>query len=271
MAIGPAHHPFPVRFADRRVWVLLLLQLLIPARAADSSESDALAQAQATFERLEREFAAARETTTTARKLLALKKQNATVRSAALDCAKRAEPELARLDSQIAILAPKAPADAPTKSGDGPQTPAQTAAPLAPAIARQLQDVQSTKANLEGRVATCKLLLLSSNELDSNISDYLRGLQARQLLIRGPTVIGVLQANLDERGRWQEFGNQLAAISSGWDAARTMHLAGAAAVGLLCFLLGRIVPRRLRKRQAQVEGKAVSEGLAQTVIASAES
>jgi hypothetical protein len=138
---------------------LLLLQLLIPARAADSSEPDALAQAQATFERLEREFAAARETTTTARKLLALKKQNATVRSAALDCAKRAEPELARLDSQIAILAPKAPADAPTKSGDGPQTPAQTAAPLAPAIARQLQDVQSTKANLEGRVATCKLLL----------------------------------------------------------------------------------------------------------------
>ena len=84
-------------------------------------------------------------------------------------------------------------------------------------------------------------------------------------------MIGVLQANLDERERWQEFGNQLAAISSGWDAARTMHLAGAAAVGLLCFLLGRIVPRRLRKRQAQVEGKAVSEGLAQTVIASAES
>jgi small-conductance mechanosensitive channel len=269
MAIGPARNPFLARFADRRVWVLLLLQLLIPAQAADDPEAAALSQAQAAFERLEREFAAAQATTTTARQLLALKKDNAGVRTAARDCAKQTEPELTRLDSQLAILEPKAPAAAPAKSGDAPQAPAQPAAPLAPAIARELQDVQTTKANLEGRVASCKLLLLSSNELDANITDYLRGLQARQLLIRGPSLLGVLQANLDERERWLEFGDQLAETSSGWDKTRFMHLAGAAAVGLFCLVLGYIVPRRLRKSKVQVEEEGVAEGLAQAVIASA--
>jgi small-conductance mechanosensitive channel len=269
MAIRPARNLFPGRFADRRVWVLLLLQLLIPAQAADKPEPDALPQAQATLERLEREFAAAQKTTTSARKLLELKKDNAAVRSAALDCAKQAEPELERLDGEIAILAPKAPAAAPAKSGDASQAPAETAAPLAPMIARQLQDVQITKANLEGRVATCKLLLLSSNDLDASISNYLRGLQARQLLIRGPSLIGVLQANMEERGRWLEFGNQLVKASSGWGAARLMHLAGATAFGVFCFVLGRIMLRRLRKRKAQVEGDGISERLAQAVIASA--
>jgi len=270
MTIGPACDPFLRRFADRRVWVLLLLQLLIPAQAADDPEPDALPQAQATFERLEKEFAAAQESTTNARKLLELKEDNAAVRSVARDCVKQAEPQLETLDSEIAIIVPKAPAAAPAKSGAAPQPPAQPAAPLAPEIARQLQEVQSTKADLEGRIASCKLLVLSTNDLDSDISDYLRGLQTRQMLIRGPSVIGVLQANLDERERWLEFGEQLADTSSGWGEARFMHLGGAAAVGLLCFVLGRVVPRRLRKRKAQVSKEDdVSEGLAQAVIASA--
>lgn len=269
MAIGSARASFPVRCAARRIWLLLLLQVSPLAHAADSPEPDALPQAQATFERLEREFAAARETTTTARTLLALKKDNTTVRAAALDCVKQAEPELDRLDSEIAILAPKAPATPPAKTGDASPTPAPKAAPLAPAIARQLQDVQSTKADLEGRVATCKLLLLSSNELDSDISEYLRGLQARQLLIRGPSLMGVLEANLGERERWLALGKEVTATTSRRDATRVLHSAGAAAVGLLCFVLGLVVQRRVRRRKTQAEEKAVSEGLAQAVVASA--
>jgi small-conductance mechanosensitive channel len=269
MAIRLARNPFLARVMDRRVLVLLLLQLLIPAQAADDTDPDPLPQAQATFERLEREFAVAQATTTTARKLLELKNDNAAVRSVARDCVKQAEPELETLDSEIAIIVPKAPAAAPAKSGDAPQPPAQPAAPLAPEIARQLQQVQNAKANLEGRIASCKLLVLSTNDLDVEISDYLRGLQTRQMLIRGPSVVGILQANLTERERWLQFGNQLAETSSGWGEARFMHLAGAVAVGLLCFVLGRVVPRRLRKRKAQVEEDDVSEGLVQAVIASA--
>jgi small-conductance mechanosensitive channel len=79
----------------------------------------------------------------------------------------------------------------------------------------------------------------------------------------------VLQANLDGRKRWLDFTSQLTVTSTGWDAIRPIHLAGAAAAGLLGFILGRIVPRRLRARAARMKvgEEEVSAGLVQAVMA----
>jgi hypothetical protein len=57
--------------------------------------------------------------------------------------------------------------------------------------------------------------------------------------------------------------------STGWDAIGPVHLAGAAAAGLLGFILGRIVPRRLRVRAARMKvgEEEVSAGLVQALMA----
>jgi potassium efflux system protein len=256
------------RFARCQVLVLLpLLGLLIPAQAAEAVKPDALPQAQATLERLEKQFATAQ--TATAQELKTLKKEIATVRSSAQDCLQQAEPKIEILDNELAIFQPQKPKDTQKKTVEETQPAEQPEAPVSPAVARQMQDLQSRKASLEGRMAICKLMLLRSNDLESNVDDYLSSLQTRQLLARGPTLVSVLQANLDERSRWLDFTRQLAVTSTAWDAIRPMHLAGAAAVGLLGFILGRIVPRRLRVRASRMKvgEQEVSAGLVQAVMA----
>ena len=268
MAICKASTLFLSRFACCQVWaLLLLLGLLVPAQAAQAPEPDVLPQAQATLDRLEKQFATAR--TATAQELKTLKKEIATVRSSAQDCVQRAEPKIEILDSELAILQPAKPKDKQAKTAQEPQPAEQPEAPVSPVIARQLQDLLNSKASLEGRIAICKLLLLKSNYLESNVDDYLRSQQTRQLLARGPTLVSVLQANLDERKRWLDFTSQLTVASTGWDAIRPIHLAGAAAAGLLGFILGRIVPRRLRDRAARMKvgEEEVSAGLVQAVMA----
>ena len=268
MLICKASTLFLSRFACWKVWaLLLLLVLLVPAQAEEAPKPDVLPQAQATLERLEQQLANAR--TATAQELKKLKKEIATVRSSAKDCVQQAEPKIEILDSELAILQPAKPKDTQAKTAQETQPAEQPEAPVSPAIARQLQDLLSRKASLEGRIAICKLLLLKSNYLESNVDDYLRSLQTRQLLARGPTLFSVLQANLDERKRWLDFTSQLTVTSTGWDAIGPIHLAGAAAVGLLGFILGRIVPRRLRVRAARMKvgEEEVSAGLVQAVMA----
>jgi len=259
---------FLSRFARCQVWALLpLLGLLIPAQAAEALKPDALPQAQATLERLEQQLANAR--TATAQELKTFRKEIATVRSTAQDCVQQAEPKIEVLDSELAILQPETPKDTQKKTAEETQAAEQPEAPVSPAIAGQLQDLQSRKASLEGRMAICKLMLLRSNDLESDVDDYLSSLQTRQLLARGPTLVSLLQANLDERKSWLDFTRQLAVTSTGWDAIRPIHLASAAAVGLLGFILGRIVPRRLRLRAARMKvgEEEVSAGLVQAAMA----
>ena len=268
MVICKASTLFLSRIACSQVWALLLLfGLLIPAQAAEAVKPDALPQAQATLERLEQQLASAQAPT--AQELKALKKEIATVRTIAQDCVQQAEPKIEMLGSELAILQPETPKDTQAKTAAETQPAEQPQAPVSPAIARQLQDLQSRKASLEGRIATCKLLLLGSSNLDSKVDDYLRSLQTRQLLARGPDLVSVVQANLDERERWLDFTGQLAVTSTGWDAIRPIHLAGAAAVGLLGFILGRIVPRRLRVRASRMKvgEEEVSAGLVQAAMA----
>jgi potassium efflux system protein len=268
MVICTARSLFLSRFACCQVWaLLLLLGLQIPAQAAEALNPDALPQAQATLERLEEQLATAR--TANAQELKTLRKEVATVRSTAQDCLQQAEPKIEILDSELAILQPEKPKDTQKKTAQETQPAEQAEAPVSPAIAGQLQELLSSKASLEGRIAICKLLLLKSNYLDSNVDDYLRTVQTRQLLARGPTLVSVLQANLDERQQWLDFTSQLAVTSTGWNAIRPIHLAGAVAVGLLGFILGRIVPRRLRVRAARMKvgEEEVSAGLVQAVMA----
>jgi small-conductance mechanosensitive channel len=266
VVICKARYTISSHFACRLVWALLLvLGLMVPAQAAGAPEADPTPQLKAALERLESQVAAAGMATE--RELKTLQKEIDTVRSSARDCVQEAEQAVEKLDKELAILRPEKPAD--EKESQEGQASEQPETPVSPAIARQLEDLQSRKAGLEGRIATCKLMVLRSNELDSQVKNNLRSLQARQLLVRGPSLLDVVQANLSAPERWVDFTAQLAVKATGWDAIHPAHLAGATAVGLLGIIVGLVLARRLRPRAARmrVEEEEVSAGLWQALIA----
>ncbi len=258
------------RLSRYQVLGLLLLVLLVPlANAEEVLKADpppmTAAQAQVALKRLEKRVATA--DTATEQELKSLQQEIALVRAAAQDCVQTQEPKIELLDSQIAVLQPE---DAKASGPQAAQTAQKTASSYSPAIARQLQDMQDSKASLMGGVAICKLMLLSSNQLDSNVSGYLNSLFTRRLQVRGPTLVSLIQANLGERERWMGLGSQFVALAIRWDTISPIHLAGAVIVGLFGFLLGRFLPRRLREWTASVqdEGDGVSAGLIQAFVAS---
>jgi small-conductance mechanosensitive channel len=117
-------------------------------------------------------------------------------------------------------------------------------------------------------------MLLTANDLESNVDDYLRSLEARQLLTRGATLPEVLRANLEERERWESIADRWAATATGQGAVDRVHLAGAATAGLLGFILGYIVFRVGGRRllawivPVKVEEEQVSKGLVDAFVAS---
>ncbi|MGB5224553.1 MAG: hypothetical protein WBN49_05195, partial [Arenicellales bacterium] len=159
MLICKASTLFLSRFTYCQACVLMLLSgLLIPAQAVETLKSDTLPQAQARLERLEQQVTSAQ--TATAQELKTLKKEVATVRATAQDCVEQAKPKIEKLDSELAILQPEKPTGTQAKTAEETLPVEQAQAPFSPAIARQLQDLQSRKDSLEGRMAICKLMLL---------------------------------------------------------------------------------------------------------------
>jgi small-conductance mechanosensitive channel len=263
---------FLSRLLRRQFVSLLLLGLMLPAQADNALKPETLSQAQATLERLQQEIATA--DTATARKLEALKQEIVALRSSAQDCIQATEPKVALLDTELAVIQPELPREGQAKATGGAQSTVQPAVAVAPDIASQFKDLQNRKASLEGHIAACKLVLLTSNDLESNVDDYLRSLQARELLTRGATLAEVLRANLDERQRWLDFADRWAVKATGRGPVDRGHLAGAATAGVLGVMLGIIVlrvgGRRLRARiaPARVEEEQVSKGLVDAFMAS---
>ena len=253
-----------------QVLAAVLLGLLAPlAAAGEALKPDPLpmtqAQAQVALKQLEQRVATA--DTATEQELKALQREIILVRSAAQGCVQAQEPKIELLDSQLAVLQPQ---DNKAAGAQGAQSSQPTASSYSPAIARQLRDLQDSKASLLGSIAVCKLMLLSIDDLDSTVDGYLNSLFTRQLQVRGPTLASVLQANLGEQERWMSLGSQIVAMILGQDAISPIHLFGAAVAGLFGFLLGRTLPRRLREWTARVqdEGDGVSASLIQAFVTS---
>jgi len=272
MAICKMTIRFQCRLVFRQFWALLLLGLCIPVQADDALKPEAVAQAQASLERLEREIANAQ--TATAKELIALRNEIAKVRADAQNCVQETEPKVTLLDTELAVLQPQIPPGNQAKTGGDAQSAAQPTAPVSPEITRQLKDLQSRKANLEGRIAACKLMLLNSNDLESSVNDYLRSLEARQLLTRDATLPEILRANLNERKRWLDFADRWAANASERGPVDKAHVAGAATAGVLGCVLGFVVlslgRHRLRVRMtpAKEQDQQVSKGLVDAFLAS---
>jgi len=258
---------FLVRIACFPILALLLFGQINPAKAAEAVEPQTLPQAQAALARLEQQMDSAQ--TATARDLKSVKQELALVRSFALDCVQQATPKIQRLDSELSVLQPQEAGKTEAKAAKGTQVEAPSTLPIAPTLARQLQDLQSRKSSLEERVASCRLMALNSDNLDSDADDYLRSLRTRQLLVRDPNLVSVMQANLDQHQRWGDFFQRLLVPLKDWKAISPVHLAGFALAGLLGLILGFIFWRRYLTRWAgiKIAPNDVSAGLVKAFLA----
>jgi len=265
--------PGILRFAFRQFLAVMLLTFLSQAQAAEALKPDSLSQTQALLKQIAGQVTGAG--TASAEQLKTLKKEIATVRSSAQNCVQEAEPRIEVLDSELAILQPTPPAGSQSKSAKGAESTDSSQAPVSPAIARQIRDLQDSKASLQERIDTCKLMLLNTDDLDSDVDDYLRGLEKRRLLTRGPNLVSVIQASLTQPERWKQFSGAFAKTWALWGAIRPSYLFGAAGLGLLGLglglILGHLMPHRFQARMARmkIEQEGFSGALAEAVMSSA--
>jgi small-conductance mechanosensitive channel len=260
---------FRVRVKRKLLMTWLLFGLVSPVIADEAVAPQTLPQAQAALMRLEQQMASPQKAAAPELKLI--KQELALVRSFALDCVQEATPKIQRMDSELSVLQPQEPVATESKTAEKVQAVAPSAQPITPALSRQLQDLQSRKSNLEERVASCRLMLLHSDNLDSDADDYLRSLHTRQLLARDQSVVGVIQANLHERQRWGDFFERVLVSLKDWKAFSPANLTGAAVAGLLGLILGLTFWRRYLTRWAsfKVAPNDVSAGLAQAFLVTA--
>jgi len=255
---------------------LLLVQMLLlffplTAQSADAEYADLIPQAKTTLDRIDRQLTSAENATK--QELESYENELNIIRSHAQTCVASTDKELAKLGKELAILLPESANGADTEKTAETKPEDQAPESVSPGIARQLKELRGEKANLVERLTTCKLTLLRVAELQAQTSSYLGNIRSRLLLVREPHLIEVIQTNLDKPGHWLDFTTRLAVKSTGWDVVHPLHLGGAAAVGVLSFILGSLVLRRARTRltRVQVENNEVSAGLVQAVFACAAS
>ncbi len=246
------------------VWAMLLaFSVALPSQAASPKPADPIPQGRKDLERLEKRVVKVSDGATTA-VLKALLADIAAVRETAIGCVEQAEKRLDKLQRERAILSPE---EAKAKEGDKAKSEEEPEA-VSPEIARERKVLASKRASLEERRVTCELMRLRAEDLDAQVDDLLQAILAKELLTRGPDLVEVVRQNLDAPEKWWLFAERLAQKSAGSDVVGPVHLGGLAAVGLLGFVFGYVVPRRLRARTKKFEvEEEVSAGLLQAVAA----
>lgn len=250
-----------------RALLLALLLPLLPAQAAEASEADIIPQAKAALDRIEKQLANAQDATR--QELKSYAKELNTIRADAQECVSATDKHITRLGQELAILQPEKPGDAKAEIPQEGKAK-EPAATVSPEISRQLKELQGRMSGLDARLATCKLILLRVGELEARTGSFLSDVRNRQLLLRGPNLIEVIRTSLEEPKRWLDVTGQVVVKSIGWDVVSPVHLGGAAAAGLVGFILGGLVLRGIRNRMGRMkveEEEEVSAGLVHAVLA----
>lgn len=251
-----------------RALLLALLLPLLPAQAAEASEADIIPQAKAALDRIEKQLANAQDATR--QELKSYAKELNTIRADAQECVSATDKNITRLGQELAILQPEKPGDAKAEIPQEGKAKEPAAATVSPEISRQVKELQGRMSGLDARLATCKLILLRVGELEARTGSFLSDVRNRQLLLRGPNLIEVIRTSLEEPKRWLDVTGQVVVKSIGWDVVSPVHLGGAAAAGLVGFILGGLVLRGIRNRMGRMkveEEEEVSAGLVHAVLA----
>lgn len=191
--------------------------------------------------------------------LVGYQRELSEIRATASACVENTEDLLKRVRRELAVLVP----EAPKKAGGAEEKATEKPKPVfeSPEIAAKLRELEETKAVLDARLATCKLLALKAEEQTNAVSDLQQSMLARELMARGPNLPTVVQQNLAEPEKWWDLTTRITIMSTGWEAVGHWHRGGLLGAALLAVLAGVALRLRLRPVASAPEtGEEVSAG-----------
>ncbi len=184
-------------------------------------------------------------------------------RTRALRCVADAEAAIARLKKEQEILKPAGPVPAPATDGatnGAAATPAAPTVPESEALAQRRQTLKTELADLEERLALCRLLTLRAEELLQTVNAVQQRKLAQRLLARGPHVLEVVSANIYHPDRWGTSIAELTRRATSLDGLEVGDILVVVAVGLLGFLGGGVIRRRITGRDLGMVAPATAVG-----------
>lgn len=244
--------------------ILLLLAPLLPGRFCAAAETaDPVAQAEQQISALEAQL---KQPGKPGEKqieamLATLKEVYKVTRSCIDDVAEKQQA----LERELKILAPDGAGESAngdlSKAGDKPAAAATIDSKRAP--------LQEQLGKLEARQANCQLLRLRGTELESAIGNLKQQLLTRQLMTRLPNLLQIIERNLAEPQKWVNFSSTVLMMSTGAGTVHGAHLLAMAAAGLLAWLAGLFIRRKLRPlAAAAAEGEQLASGFYHSLLAS---
>ena len=187
------------------------------------------------------------------------------VRQVARNCLAEVEQAQRKLDRELKILDPasaKATLDGDgTATGQKPQTSSSTD--------RQIVDLNERISALNARRSNCQLLRLRSGELEDRLDKSRQGIIARQLMQRDANLLELIGQNLAKPGAWLDLTSEILVKSTGVHTVQGLHLAGMVLLGLLGWITGLLIRRKVRPLGPPSTGEEeLSRGLYRSVLAS---
>ena len=254
----------PIAAACTILILLAAIPVLHPGklRAADGA-ADPVTQANRQLESLEQRLQAS--DAQDAHQLDEIEAAIKDIRQMARDCLDEADKLQARLQRELAVLAPESVA--PKTEGEAAQ-PAETPQVSAPLDSQRLA-LDERISSVKARIGSCQLLRLRSDELSERIYRLRQDILTRQLLTRDANLLQLIEQNLAIPEKWLNLTSEVLVKSTGIKVVQTLHLGGMVLLGVAGWLLGLYIRRKLRPFATPSEGEEeLSHGLYHSVLAS---
>jgi hypothetical protein len=247
----------PLWFALSSAILFAVLSLMLSTTTLAAVEStDPITLAEAQLKTLETRLAASDPLS--AAELDEMQASLQVVRQVARNCLHEVEQAQTKLDRELKILDP-ASAKAMT---DGDGTAAEQKTQASSSEGGRIADLNERISALKARRSSCQLLQLQRGELEDRLDEARQDIFARQLMQRGANLLELIEQNLAKPGAWLDFARQILVESTGVHVAQGPHLAGMVLLGLLGWVAGLLIRRRLRPQVASSTGEEeLSQGL----------
>ena len=136
-------------------------------------------------------------------------------------------------------------------------------------VVERREEAKREQARSELVSGVLKVNLLKADELLNDLQSKLQSEAARELLQRHPSIIGVVQANLEHPSVWLDLSRKLVTVGAGVESW-TWGLLGLAGVTLLvCLLVGYYVRGHLRRWAEGVQVDSFGDQLLRGILAAA--
>ena len=240
-----------------------VLTLMAATTLAAAESTDPVAQAEEQLKALEMRLEASGSLSEV--ELNEIQASLQEVRQVARNCLDEVEQAQRKLDRELKILDPASAKTATDGEGSATEQKPQTSS----SKDGRIVDLNERISALNARRSSCQLLRLHSGDLEDRLDKSRQAILARQLMQRDDNLLELIEQNLARPGAWLDFTREILVKSTGVHTVQGLHLAGMVLLGLLGWVAGLLIRRRVRPLAAPATGEEeLSQGLYHSVLAS---